>query len=77
MADPAHGHYRTKAEVDDAKKRDPLLLLKERLLSKEQVPETDFKAIEESVKKSVQEAVEFAESSPAPSLSALEEDVYS
>ena len=76
MADPAHGHYRAKSEVDEAKKRDPLLLLKTRLLAERQVTEADFKAIEQDVARSVREAVEFAEASPASSESALEDDVY-
>ena len=75
MADPAHGHYRTKSEVDEAKKRDPLLLLKTRLLAERSATETDLKAMEQEVGKTVQEAVEFADASPAPAESALEEDV--
>jgi pyruvate dehydrogenase E1 component alpha subunit len=75
MADPAHGHYRTKSEVDEAKKRDPLLLLKTRLLAEHSATETDLKAMEQEVGKTVQEAVEFADASPAPAESALEEDV--
>jgi len=76
MADPAHGHYRTKAEVDEAKKRDPLLLLRTRMLGERLATEADFKTIEQDVGKIVREAVEFAEASPAPSESALEDDVY-
>ena len=76
MADPAHGHYRTKSEVDEAKKRDPLMLLKTRLLAERQATEADFKAIEQDVARAMREAVEFAETSPAPSESALEDDVY-
>jgi pyruvate dehydrogenase E1 component alpha subunit len=76
MADPSHGHYRSKSEVDEAKKRDPLHLLKARLLAERQAAEADFKAIEQEVARAVQEAVEFAEASPAPAESALEDDVY-
>jgi pyruvate dehydrogenase E1 component alpha subunit len=76
MADPAHGHYRTKAEVDEAKKRDPLLLLRTRLLSGGFAAEADFKTIEEQITKTINEAVAFAEASPVPSEDALEEDVY-
>jgi pyruvate dehydrogenase E1 component subunit alpha len=76
MADPAHGHYRTKAEVDEAKKRDPLLVLKTRLLAEQRAAEGDFKTIEQEVVKTIDEAVAFAESSPIPPESALEEDVY-
>ncbi len=76
MADPSHGHYRTKAEVDEAKKRDPLLLLKTRLLSERQAGDDDFKRIEQEVAQIVREAVEFADASPFPTEKDLEEDVY-
>ena len=76
MADPAHGHYRTKAEVDEAKKRDPLLLLRTRMLGERLATEADFKRIEQEVAQIVREAVEFADASPAPPVTALEDDVY-
>ena len=77
MADPAHGHYRAKSEVDEAKKRDPLLILKTKLLSERGAAEADFKSFEEEINKTVQEAVDFAEASPAPAVETLSEDVYS
>ncbi len=76
MADPSHGHYRTKAEVDEAKKRDPLVLLRARMLNERLATEADFKRIEQEVAQIVREAVEFADASPVPPPSALEEDVY-
>jgi pyruvate dehydrogenase E1 component alpha subunit len=76
MADPAHGHYRTKSEVEEAKKRDPLLLLKTRLLGERQASNEDFKRIEQEVAQIVRETVEFADASPIPPETALEEDVY-
>jgi pyruvate dehydrogenase E1 component alpha subunit len=77
MADPAHGHYRAKSEVDEAKKRDPLLVLKNKLLSERGAAESDFKTLEEQINKVVQEAVDFAEESPVPAIETLTEDVYS
>jgi len=76
MADPSHGHYRTKAEVDEAKRRDPLLLLKTRLLTERQASDEDFKRIEQEIVNRVRESVEFADASPFPSEKDLEEDVY-
>ena len=61
MADPAHGHYRAKSEVDEAKKRDPLLILKTKILSERGAAEADFKTLEEQINKAVQEAVDFAD----------------
>ncbi len=76
MADPAHGHYRTKVEVDEAKKRDPLLLLRTRMLGERLATEADIKRIEQEVAQIVREAVEFADASPVPPVTALEDDVY-
>ena len=76
MADPAHGHYRSKTEVDEAKKRDPLLLLKTRLLAERQASDEDFKRAEQEVARIVRESVEFADASPFPAEKDLEEDVY-
>jgi pyruvate dehydrogenase E1 component alpha subunit len=75
MADPSHGHYRTKSEVDEAKKRDPLLLLKTKLLGERGAAAADFNALEQEVKKIIDEAVDFAETSPVPAVEALAEDV--
>lgn len=75
MADPAHGHYRTKEEVEEYRKRDPLLLLKQTMLTDKLCVETDFKQIEQDVGKVVASAVKFADDSPFPDPSALYTDV--
>src|SRR5438876_931140 len=56
MADPAHGHYRTKAEVDEAKKRDTLLLLRTRMLSERLAAEAALNIIEKDDSQVVREA---------------------
>ncbi|RMH04618.1 MAG: pyruvate dehydrogenase (acetyl-transferring) E1 component subunit alpha [Nitrospirae bacterium] len=76
MSDPAHGHYRTRAEVEEARKQDPIARLKAHLLATGQARETDFKEIEQNVEAQIDEAVQFAEKSPVPPASALYEDVY-
>ena len=75
MSDPAHGHYRTKEEVDDQRKRDPLVILKETILSKGMGFEADFKQLEKEVGEVVTAAVTFADESPFPSPPALFTDV--
>jgi len=62
--------------VDEAKKRDPLLLLRTRMLSERLATEADIKRIEQEVAQIVHEAVEFADASPVPPVTALEDDVY-
>jgi len=76
MADPAHGHYRTKAEIDEQKKHDPILVLQAALQKEELLTEPALKKIEDEVHATVQAAVDYAEQSPEPDLSALYEDLY-
>ena len=63
MSDPAK--YRTKEEVDEYKKGDPLLKAREILL-KEKVAESELKKIEDEVQKEVDASVKFAEESNEP-----------
>lgn len=76
MADPAHGHYRTKEEVEEERKRDPLLLLRQTLLASALGTEEDFKQLEREVGATVDAAVRFADESPFPAPAALYDDVY-
>jgi pyruvate dehydrogenase E1 component alpha subunit len=75
MADPAHGHYRTKEEVEEYRKRDPLLLLKETIVTNRLATEADFKALEREVNDIIDAAVRFAEESPFPDPRELYTDV--
>jgi pyruvate dehydrogenase E1 component alpha subunit len=63
MSDP--GLYRTKDEVAEWKKRDPVALARRRLTEELAVPEDDIKQIEAEVKAEIADAVRFAEDSPA------------
>ena len=76
MADPAHGHYRTKEEVEEERKRDPLLLLRQTILASGLGTEEEFKRLEQEVAGNVDAAVRFADESPFPDLAALYDDVY-
>ena len=76
MSDPIHGHYRTKEEVEELKKQDPLLLFGSLLQEEGLVTQEYFDSAEKRVKKVVEEAVEFAENSPEPPLDELWNDVY-
>lgn len=76
MADPAHGHYRTKEEVEEERKRDPLVLLRQTIMNEKLGTETDFKQLERAVGEMVAAAVKFADESPFPARTALEEDVF-
>ena len=75
MSDPAHGHYRTKEEVDEERKRDPLVLLQRTMREKGLATEADFKAVEREVAETVAAAVRFADESPFPDRETLRDDV--
>ena len=62
MSDP--GLYRTKDEVEEWKRRDPLSRSRQRLLDIG-FPEADLTALEDDVKAEIEDAVKFAEESPA------------
>jgi pyruvate dehydrogenase E1 component alpha subunit len=75
MSDAVSGTYRTKAELDEYLKRDPINLLKARMLDAGDISDSDFAAMEQEIKAVCQDAWDFADASPEPPLEALYEDV--
>jgi pyruvate dehydrogenase E1 component alpha subunit len=76
MSDPIHGHYRTKEEVEEQRKRDPIALWSDQLKSAKVIDDAGIKAMEESVMAEVMDSLKFAEESPDPDPSELWTDVY-
>lgn len=76
MSDPIHGHYRTKEEVEEYKKHDPINVFEEILKQEGMISDTYIDEAEKRIKKIVEESVEFAEKSPEPALEELYTDVY-
>ncbi len=74
MADP--GTYRTKGEVEEQKKHDPISLFRDRLLADGVLRESDWRPLENEVQQIVEEAVRYADASPEPPLEWLCTDVY-
>jgi pyruvate dehydrogenase E1 component alpha subunit len=62
MSDP--GSYRTKEEVEEWKKRDPVSIARRRLIEEAGVREDELKVVEGKVKEEIEDAVKFAEDSP-------------
>jgi len=62
MSDP--GLYRSKEEVAEWKKRDPVAVAKRRLLAETDTTEEEIKAIEVEVKAEIADSVRFSEESP-------------
>ncbi|MCA9587771.1 MAG: pyruvate dehydrogenase (acetyl-transferring) E1 component subunit alpha [Myxococcales bacterium] len=74
MSDPAK--YRTQAELEEHKRRDPLANARAKLID-DGYGEPRIHALEEGVEVEVAEAVKFAEESPEPDMSILEPTTYS
>jgi pyruvate dehydrogenase E1 component alpha subunit len=74
MSDP--GKYRTKEEVEEYKKQDPIEQVLTTLKKNKWITEAEIEAIDEKIKAIVEESVRFAEESPYPDPSELYKDVY-
>jgi len=74
MADP--GTYRTKEEVEEQKRHDPISLFRDQLMAGGVLGESDWKPLEDEVRQIVEEAVRYADASPEPPLEWLYTDVY-
>jgi pyruvate dehydrogenase E1 component alpha subunit len=74
MADPEE--YRTKEQVAEWRKRDPLLLFGERLEAEGVLSAEDREAMDKRTVERVDEAVAFADASPFPPPESLYDDVY-
>jgi len=70
------GKYRTREEVDEWKKKDPIENLRNYLLENDIASEEELEAIQASVKEAVEASVKFAEESPFPPLESAFEDIY-
>jgi pyruvate dehydrogenase E1 component alpha subunit len=74
MSDP--GKYRTKEEVEEMMRFDPIFQFGKRLLEHERIPQAELDAIDQDILAQVEECVKFTEESPLPTLESLWEDVY-
>ena len=68
--------YRTKEEVEEWKKRCPIIRFKKYLIDNNILKLSEIDAIEEDVIEQIKEATEFAEASPYPKPEEATEDVY-
>ena len=77
MADPIHGHYRTKEELEEQKQKDPITHLHVQLQQAGMLSDEEWDEIVQRIEAEVEEAAEFAEKSPEPDPDALYANVYS
>ena len=68
--------YRDEAEVEEWKKRDPIIIHKARLLEQSIATQAEIDQVEEEVREQIAEAITFAKESPYPEPSALFEDMF-
>ena len=69
-------HYRTKEEVKEYQKIDPINTTLEYIKQNNYASEKEIEAINEEVKKTIEDAVKFAEESPFPVVQDLYDSVY-
>jgi pyruvate dehydrogenase E1 component alpha subunit len=74
MADPEE--YRTKEQVEEWRKRDPILAFSQRLIDAGIIEEGEADRIDKEVLGTVDEAVAFADRSPFPAPESLYDDIY-
>lgn len=75
MSDAVSGTYRTKAELDEWQKRDPIVLLRMHMQKNGELTDAALQKLDEEVKAEVQDAIDFAEKSPEPPPESLYEHV--
>jgi pyruvate dehydrogenase E1 component alpha subunit len=76
MSDPIHGHYRTKEEVEDQRKRDPIAVWSQRMIEDGLMDEAGVRAMDKDAMEEVEDAYQFADQAPDPEPEELHKDVY-
>jgi len=74
ISDP--GQYRTKEEIEEWRKRDPVICMEVYLTDNGLVADDDIKSMHDEAAQKVQEAIDFAEESPFPNPDELYTDIY-
>jgi pyruvate dehydrogenase E1 component alpha subunit len=76
MRDPAGAVYRTRAEVESEKRRDPIMLFTDHCLQEGALTPREIEDVQSTVNRIVDDAVAFADASPEPPAEWLTTDVY-
>ncbi len=76
MADPSHGTYRSKEEVEEHRDDDPILGFRRRLIDEGVITGEEYEEMDEAVIEEVEEAAAFADESPRPDPSTMYEGIY-
>jgi pyruvate dehydrogenase E1 component alpha subunit len=76
MSDAVSGTYRTKEELEEYMKRDPITVLRSEMEKRGEWSDADMAKMDEELKAVVEDAWNFADASPEPAPESLLEDVY-
>ncbi len=76
MSDAVSGTYRTKDELEENMKRDPILVLHNKMYESGELTEGEMSKIDDEAKAIAQDAWDFADASPEPPVEKLYTDVY-
>ncbi|HEU4563442.1 MAG TPA: pyruvate dehydrogenase (acetyl-transferring) E1 component subunit alpha [Gemmatimonadaceae bacterium] len=76
MSDAVSGTYRTKEELEEYMKRDPIVVMRSDMEKRGEWSDADMAKLDEELKGIVEDAWNFADASPEPALESLHEDVY-
>ncbi|HKO15963.1 MAG TPA: pyruvate dehydrogenase (acetyl-transferring) E1 component subunit alpha [Gemmatimonadaceae bacterium] len=76
MSDAVSGTYRTKDELEEHMKRDPIVLLRVHMQENGELTDEALQQLDSDLKATVQDAWDFADQSPEPPLESLYENVY-
>jgi pyruvate dehydrogenase E1 component alpha subunit len=75
MSDAVSGTYRSKEELEEHMKRDPIALLRIDMEKRGEWSVADMTKLDEELKATVEDAYNFADASPEPALDTMYEDV--
>ena len=71
MSDAVSGTYRTKAELEEEMRRDPIIVLHNRMAEAGEIDDAAYAKLDDEIKAEVQDAWDFADASPEPELEEL------
>ncbi|MGI9140899.1 MAG: pyruvate dehydrogenase (acetyl-transferring) E1 component subunit alpha [Gemmatimonadaceae bacterium] len=71
MSDAVSGTYRTKAELEEEMRRDPILLLRAHMTEAGEIDDAAYAKLDDEIKVEVQDSWDFADASPEPELDEL------
>jgi len=68
--------YRSKDEVEQWKKRDPIAMFRKRVVEEGKITAAELDAIDAAIAKEMEQAVEFARQSPEPDIESALQDIF-